>query len=335
MIMLPRKYSVAVLFVLAVLLSTWAPVQAQKGLASPVFGSQGGSNQNQDSRYFPETGHWVTGEFLTFYQKASDALLVYGYPITDAFQDPLTGLTVQYFQKARFELHIEAREGERVQLTDLGSLLYEAGEPVSLAMDSAACRTFAKQGHAVCYAFLSFFDANGGAAQFGYPIAEIEKQDNLYVQYFERARLEWHPEQPTGQRVTITDLGRMYFDQLVDDRSLLEPKPSNNIPQSAIQLQARVFAAKAVVSPNAKQTLYVIVQDQYLRPVSQANVAVTIHFPIGGEERYRLPLTNKDGITQFEFNAGAQPYDSITQVQVEVTQGGVQAKTGTWYRVWW
>ncbi|HEX9012267.1 MAG TPA: hypothetical protein VF813_02080, partial [Anaerolineaceae bacterium] len=171
--------------------------------------------------------------------------------------------------------------------------------------------------------------------QFGYPISDIEKQDNLYIQYFERARLEWHPELPTGQRVSITDLGRMYFDKVVDDRSLLEPKPSNNIPQSAIQLTAHVFAARAVVSPNDQQTLYVVVQDQYLRPISQANVAATIHFPIGGEERYRLPLTDQDGITRFEFNVGNQPYDTITQVQIEVTQGGLQTKTGTWFRIWW
>ena len=317
--MLPRKLSLSVVFLLAILLFGWAPAQAQK----------------QDSQYFPDTGHWVTGEFLAFYQKASSPQLVYGNPITDAFQDPLTGLTVQYFQRARFELHIEAREGDRVQLTNLGTLLYVPGQPVSLSMDSAACRYFPQQKHSLCYAFLSFFDQYGGVAQFGNPISDIEKQDNIYVQYFERARFEWHPELSSGQRVSISDLGRTYFDQLVDDRSLLEPKPSSNIPQSAIQLQAHVFAARAVVSPNDPQTLYVVVQDQYLRAVPLANVAVTIHYPIGGEERYRLPLTDKDGITKFDFNVGNQPYDTVTTIQVEVTQGGLQTKTATWFRIWW
>ncbi|HEY3344452.1 MAG TPA: hypothetical protein VGJ97_05975 [Anaerolineaceae bacterium] len=331
----PQKFTIAAIFILALLFSSWVPTQAMGNPAPSLDGNRNTAQGTQESQYFPETGHWVTGEFLPFYQKAADSLLVYGYPITDAFQDPLTGLTVQYFQKARFELHIEAREGDRVQLSDLGTLLYEAGQPVSMSMDAAACRYFPKQKHSVCYAFLSFYDLYAGTAQFGDPISDMEKQDNLYVQYFERARLEWHPELPAGQRVAITDLGRVYFDQLVDDRSLLEPKPSNNIPQSAIQLQAHVFTARAVVSPNEKQTIYVIVQDQYLRPVALANVAVTIHFPIGGEERYRLPLTDKDGITKFEFNVGSQPYDTITQIQAEVTQGGLQTKTGAWFRIWW
>lgn len=317
--MFPRKLSLAAGLLLAVLIGVWAPAQAQK----------------TDSQYFPATGHWVTGEFLAFYQKASDPQVVYGYPITDAFQDPLTGLTVQYFQRARFELHIEAREGDRVQLTALGTLLYAPGKPVSLPPDSAACQYFPQQKHSLCYAFLTFYNRYGGEAQFGAPISDIEEQDNIYVQYFERARFEWHPELSEGQRVSVTDLGQAYFDQVVDDRSLLEPKPSSNLPQSAIQLQAHVFTDRAAVSPNDSQTLYVVVQDQYLRAVPLANVAVTIHYPIGGEERYRLPLTDKDGITRFNFNVGSQPYDTVTTVQVEVTQGGLQAKTGTWFRIWW
>jgi len=314
-----KKGGLSLIVVLGLLIITWGPVQAQK----------------QDSLYFPETGHWVTGELLTFYQRVKDPLLLYGYPITDAFQDPLTGLTVQYFQRARFELHIEAADGQRIQLSPLGYNLYETGTPVPLSTDTPACRYFAQQKHYVCYTFLSFFDKNGGVAQFGNPISDFEQKDNLYVQYFEKARFEWHPELPAGQWVVLSDLGRVYFDQLVGDPALLEPKPSNNLPQAAIQLQARVFVAKAIVSPSARQTLYIVVQDQYLRPVPQANVAVTIDFPVGGEERYRLPLTNKDGITQFEFNVGNQPYDTITQVTVEVTQGGLQARTGTWFRIWW
>lgn len=317
--MSPKRVLLSLTLVLGILFFGWSPVAAQK----------------QNSQYFPETGHWVTGEFLDYYQQAKDSLLLYGYPITDAFQDPLTGLSVQYFQRARFELHIEAVPGQRIQLSQLGSLLYEAGEPVAMSTDTPACRYFSNQKHNVCYAFLSFYDNNGGNGQFGYPISELEQKDNLYVQYFEKVRLEWHPEMPAGQRVIVSDLGRMYFDQLVGDPSLLEPNPTNNIPQSAIQLQARIFVSKAVLSPNQTQMLYVVVQDQYMRPVSQADVAVAITFPVGGEERYRMPLTNKDGITQFEFNIGQQPSDTIAQVQVEVSQSGQTVHTGSWFRIWW
>ncbi|MCL4561826.1 MAG: hypothetical protein M1281_14615 [Chloroflexi bacterium] len=291
--------------------------------------------QGQDSLYFPETGHWVSGEFLQYYNAAKQPFLLFGYPITDAYQDPLTGLTVQYFQRVRFELHIEAAAGARVQLSNLGELLYQPGTPVDIPLEAPACRFFSQQKHYVCYAFLSFFDQNGGVNQFGNPLSDFEKQDNLYVQYFEKARFEWHPEASSGQWVVLSDLGKVYFDKLVGDPALLEPSPSNNTDQPTIQLQARAFVARAVISPNTTQVLFVVVQDQYLRPVSQANVAVTVHLPVGGEERYRLQLTNKDGISRFELPVGIQPYDQIVELDVEVSQGGLEASASTWFRIWW
>jgi hypothetical protein len=42
--------------------------------------------------------------------------------------------------------------------------------------------------------FLTFWRANGGVLIFGYPIGEEIVEDGRIVQYFERARLEYHPE---------------------------------------------------------------------------------------------------------------------------------------------
>ncbi|MDD5370664.1 MAG: hypothetical protein PHQ40_16400 [Anaerolineaceae bacterium] len=297
--------------------------------SSPTFA------QKTDSLFFPETGHWVSGDFLVYYQAAADPFLVYGYPLTDAFQDPLSGATVQYFQRARFEQHMDATTGQRIQLSPLGTLLYQPGQPVSMPIDKNACRYFSVQKHYVCYAFLGFFDSNGGVAQFGNPISEIEQQDHLYIQYFERARLEWRPELPSGQRVALADLGRLYFEQNVGDVSLLEPAASSDLPATLLNLHAHAFVARAVVSPNEKQTLFVIVQDQYLRAVSQANIAVTVHLPQGGEERYRLPLTDQDGLAQLQFDVGKQPSNRIVLLDVEVTRSGLTAQVGTWFRIWW
>ena len=86
------------------------------GWRLPVF-------QMEGERYFEETGHRVTGEFLEFYRQVDNPLLVYGYPITDAYQDPTTRIIVQYFQKARFELHPESPQGLRVQLSPLGEYM--------------------------------------------------------------------------------------------------------------------------------------------------------------------------------------------------------------------
>ena len=42
--------------------------------------------------------------------------------------------------------------------------------------------------------FQSFYDANGGLPIFGLPISDEFVADGLHVQYFERARFEYHPE---------------------------------------------------------------------------------------------------------------------------------------------
>lgn len=61
--------------------------------------------------------------------------------------------------------------------------------------------------------FLGFWEENGGLAVFGYPISErmIEKDEVTGVEYtakyFERARLELHPE--TGDKVVVGRLGAL------------------------------------------------------------------------------------------------------------------------------
>jgi hypothetical protein len=68
--------------------------------AAPVTGA----------RYFGETGHNLGGAFLAYWN-AHGALFVNGYPTSEEFQEqnPIDGktYTVQYFQRARYELHPE------------------------------------------------------------------------------------------------------------------------------------------------------------------------------------------------------------------------------------
>lgn len=51
---------------------------------------------------------------------------------------------------------------------------------------------FPETGHTLAYSFRAFFDQHGGLAIFGYPLTEVYIEDGRPVQYFERARLEWH-----------------------------------------------------------------------------------------------------------------------------------------------
>ena len=78
---------------------------------------------------FPETGKSVGGKFLAYWQ-SHGGLAQQGYPISDEFQEQsaLDGktYTVQYFERAEFELHPEnAGTPYEVELSQLGSFQYK------------------------------------------------------------------------------------------------------------------------------------------------------------------------------------------------------------------
>ncbi len=297
--------------------------------------------QQQTSREFPETGHIVTGEFLAFYQSVPDPLLVFGYPITDVFVDPIRNLQVQYFQRARFELHVDAPASQRVQLGTVGTLVYQKAQvqPVeSFPTNTPVCQSFTSpEGHYfVCYAFLAFFKAHGGLAQFGYPISDYVREGDQRVQYFERARFEWIPELNSDQWVKLADIGTIQFDQSGQDQNLKNPNTSGFIGQrQIIQLQAHAFVSKAVVNANSTQTIFVVVQDQNLQPVSGALSLAKIKLPTGEEQSIILPPTNSDGFSQLQFNVGDLAANQVIQVSVDVSLGSYEATTSAWYRIWW
>ncbi|MDW8059339.1 MAG: polysaccharide deacetylase family protein [Thermomicrobium sp.] len=157
--------------------------------------------------YFPAVGHHVAEPFLSFWRRHG-GLRIFGYPISEAHERD--GLLVQYFERARMEAPVTcAGTGEcPVQLTRVGALVTaHRADPafVPLALDppppaTALRRYFPETGHTLAYGFLRFWLRNGGVAVFGYPISEEftetdpETGRTSTVQYFERARFEWHPE---------------------------------------------------------------------------------------------------------------------------------------------
>ena len=66
------------------------------------------------ARYFEQTGHNVSGAFLRYWE-THGALFVYGFPISEQLEEvnPIDRkiYTVQYFERARFELHREVLLG--------------------------------------------------------------------------------------------------------------------------------------------------------------------------------------------------------------------------------
>jgi len=163
------------------------------------------------SRHFPETGYTVIGGFLDFWEKRG-GLNIFGYPISNEFWEG--NYTVQYFQRARFEWHPENPPNYRVQLGLLGQQVYGRIAPPVPDWTTPWCRSqryFHETGHVVSNAFLEFFDRYGSLDIFGYPISEAMYEGNLIVQYFQRARMEWHPENPDPYKIQLGLLGSQVY----------------------------------------------------------------------------------------------------------------------------
>jgi hypothetical protein len=300
-----------------------------------VNGGKAAAQQGSSTHYFADTGHNVSGDFWVSYQSVQNATLVFGSPITEAFTDAQTGRLIQYFQRARFEFFPENPIGQRVQLTSPGEYIYQhtpAGTKVDF-IPTIGCRYYTDA--YICYDFLEFFDKNGGEAIFGKPISRFEFHNGRIVQYFERARFEWYPEYPEGQKVVLAELGRIYFDLVPEDANLLQAvKAGDNTPGNVLQLNTKVFTWKAVTKLADQQAVYVVVQDQTLRPVPGATVMVTVFWPVGDAQSFPPATTNQYGVVITPFLVQEQPHGSVVMIQVEVLYQGLTSKAVTSFRVW-
>ncbi|MEP7137215.1 MAG: hypothetical protein ABI904_19990 [Chloroflexota bacterium] len=283
--------------------------------------------QSTDVQFFLETGHNVKGIFLQFYKSAKDPQLVYGYPITEQMTSK-DGKTVQYFQRARFEL----TSTQAIQLTALGSLTYQPKNPMTINNPNA-CQVY-PNGVPVCFTFLDFYKANGGPTQFGNPISPFESSDGLIVQYFEGARFEWRADRPADQRVVISDLGRIYFDLLKEDPAQLKPvdQPDATI-NPVLSLTVRAFVLKAVTLKSGQQTVYVIVQNQIAKPVSNATGKALVKLPDGTLQEFSF-TTNASGIAQISFNFQNQKSGELVPIEISVTYQSITGATKTSFRIW-
>ena len=98
-----------------------------------------------------------------------------------------------------------------VLLGQFGRRIHPADPPVTA---KPGATFFSQTGHNLDGAFLAYWQVNGGLAQFGYPLTEVSKErladgKEYDVQYFERARFEYHPEvNDPNKRVSLGQLGR-------------------------------------------------------------------------------------------------------------------------------
>lgn len=290
--------------------------------------------------YFPQTGHNVEYPFLDYFVQ-NGAASRFGYPITEAYPDDPTGMLIQYFQRARLEWHPGNPDPYKVQLGLLGEQLNRR-QPALAAQDipspsDPSCHYFPETGHAACFQFLEYWRANGGLDQFGYPIAAPGLENGRIVQYFQRARLEWHPERVENQRVVLAPLGQIYFDFAQLDRGRLSPVlPNAGANEQLRTLEMRAYASvnDAVVARGGTQTAYVVVTNQLRQPFAGAAVTLIVHYP-SGDQSFSLPATDSQGTSSINFPAGRFPPGTIVAMEFIVTASGLSTTTRTSYLLWY
>ena len=168
------------------------------------------------------TGFGPSARFRAYWA-THGGLAVNGYAISPERQEvsPTDGkpYVVQWFERARFEWHPENSDPFRVLLGQLGRQV-TAGRTfatVPVFASTADRRYFPETGHSLSGRFLAYWQATGGLAQHGFPISEpftaTSPSDgkSYLVQYFERARFEWHPENQAPYDVLLGLLGRQLY----------------------------------------------------------------------------------------------------------------------------
>lgn len=203
-----RTLSVVLCYIICcTLLLLPAPVHANTEAGTPIL--------------IEETGHTLAYSFRQFYDHHG-GVPVFGLPLTEVYIE--NGRPVQYFERARFEWHAEI---PRVLLGHLGRWAAESytDHPAFVWQDSPPSFNettndtvfIPESGHSIQEPFLSSWHAYGGIVTAGFPISEAFTETNTLdgisyrVQYFERTRLELHPEHPPEFQVLAGHLGREYL----------------------------------------------------------------------------------------------------------------------------
>ena len=188
-----------------------------------------------DQLWFPEVGHTLGGSFRAFWER-NGGLPIFGFPLTEEFieqsRDTGQGYPVQYLERQRYEYHAE-NTGTAYEVL-LGRLGAETLAWMGRSwQDEAKARPqtphyYAATGHAIAPQFWDYWRNHGlelgdrgisereSLALFGYPLTEPQLEtnssgDRVLTQWFERARFEYHPNNPAASRVL---LGRLSADML-------------------------------------------------------------------------------------------------------------------------
>lgn len=183
--LIPRFGALLLGLLLTGLIATAAPVAAQRG-----------------ERCFIETNYCISGPIRAYWER-NGGLPVFGYPISAQQVETVEDRTipVQWFERDRLEIQADGsvtagRLGARY--LELQGRSWQQFPAAENPLNNQECRYFAETRHNVCMFFLGYWERNGGLERFGYPITEpfqeVIEGRTYTVQYFERRRMEYHPD---------------------------------------------------------------------------------------------------------------------------------------------
>jgi hypothetical protein len=186
-------------------------------------------------RCFPEAApaiaDCVDGRIALYWQQ-NGGLPVFGYPIGPQQTEQIEGgaLQAQPFERYRLELHPQNARPYDVLLGRLGAdaLARQGRDWMTFPKaDPAAPHYFSETGHAIATEFWGYWSSHGldfdgrrgtaaneSLALFGLPLSEPSVEVNptdgrsYLTQWFERARFEYHPENPDPYKVLLGLLQR-------------------------------------------------------------------------------------------------------------------------------
>ena len=187
-----------------------APGQAFQPVPQPA---------DQSISYFPQTQHTLRGTFRTYWQ-TNGGLPIFGYPISEEFSqlgEDGRIYTVQYFERYRLELHPDLAAPYTVLLGRTGATILQlqgrSWFDFPKGTSQTDCLFFQQTGHSLCGAFKTYWQSHGlqlthrpgitadeSLALFGQPLSEPQLETlsdghTYIVQWFERARFEYHDSQ--------------------------------------------------------------------------------------------------------------------------------------------
>lgn len=273
------------------------------------------------------TGLCVAEVFQPFYLEHGGQR-IFGLPHRAAYTDQSSGRTIQYFDNMRLEYDHAAAQ---VIITHLGTWALEP-----LRRDRP--RVIPDSTPLLEDAFGAFYAQNNGPLILGAPLTNQIEEGQLRVQYFEKGRLEWHPEAQVGRQVQLTPLGQSHF--------ILEaPNPGISIiamPDTRAQSADVTAAVSApILYQGDTQILYVIAEDAN-NGLPLPGLVVTLQMRFSDDTPDQVQVitqpTNSLGLTQAQLDLPELSAGTAVEILVEVAYPDTNAPIGqtiTTFQTWW